>query len=232
MLPSYGSIPAMGYQGPDPAGFPFFGKDCVDFGEFLTKTAIFGANVEVSCPKVEPSDTIAVVTEAKIEPTNPPVVESDAKVKPPNPRDVVSDTPVVVLDAMVEPANSTTALSYSPMLPANPKVNELDSTVEAANMQAVKLDSTEELLYPPVEQASFASLCRVGSREAVPAFNFHWHHACHGWLAQFYFTLAAVRLIPASLHRALPSSAIKSSTIQLARRVCKSSAAAPCCQTA
>jgi len=131
MLPSCGSIPAMGYQGPAPADFPFFGKDCVDFCAFCPKTVILRANVEVSHPKVE-------LLDATVEQANPPVA--------------VSDTPVVEADAIVEPANSTTALSLSPILPANPKVNELDSTVKATNMQAVKLDSKEELLYPPEQE--------------------------------------------------------------------------------
>jgi hypothetical protein len=141
MLPSYGSIPANGCQSPDPAGFPFLDKDCVDFGVFFEKAADLWANVKVSHPNVEMSYAIVV-------PTNPPDVVSDTQVAVADAIVEPANPPVMASNPMIDPANSTPALSYSPVLPANPRVNELDSTVKTANGRAVELDSPEAVSFP------------------------------------------------------------------------------------
>jgi hypothetical protein len=39
---------------------------------------------------------------------------------------------------------------------------------------------------PPTSQAfKWRWHTRRYNREAVSAFNFHWHHACHGWRVEF-----------------------------------------------
>jgi len=73
--------------------------------------------------------------------------------------------------------------------PTIPLVNR-DSVTRRARRLAVQFD---------VGELGFV-LSSVRNREAVPTFNFHWHHACYGWRVEFIFARAR-QPIMASNHR-------------------------------
>jgi len=85
MLPASGSIPAAKWKSPSPACFPFFGKDCVDFGLLFEKIVVLLANVEDSHPKVELADTIVEPANPKVKPSKSPAQVENRGVELPFP---------------------------------------------------------------------------------------------------------------------------------------------------